>query len=152
MKLAKGSFLREWERIARRFGRKLDAGSLTDAEDYYRFLSVRMTAEEFLLAAEALWATSKWFPTPAAFLTVGAAGEWRKVLGMARDRYSVDEWHTLSTQAKLACEACGGLDGMGQATNIQKLREGWMEAYALEMYSLTADNMLVAGAGDVEIE
>ena len=44
MKLTKTVFLSEWERLARRFNRKLDEASLAEAEDYFRFLSHRMSA------------------------------------------------------------------------------------------------------------
>lgn len=145
MRLSKSVFLMHWQRLARRFGRKLDDGCLAEAEDYYAFLSHRMTAEAYVVAAQTLWATAKWFPRPSEFLTTGAAKEWRLVLAMAQNGWDREVWAGLGDAAKLATESCGGLSGMGATTNVLKLMEAWMASYERETKAVVEDRYLEDG-------
>lgn len=152
MKLTKTVFLSEWERLARRFNRKLDEASLAEAEDYFRFLSHRMSAGDFLTASHTVWATAKWFPRPSDFLTTNAAQEWRVVLSMAQDGYDKDTWGALSQSARHSTEACGGLTGMGASVNVMRLRDAWMDAYEREVQSLVGELFIQEALKEIEEE
>ena len=130
--ISPGLFLEHWKRICRRFDRVFDKGNLADAEDYMAFLGPRMGDEEFGEAAQAVWATAKWFPRPADFLSVRAGHEWRLVLEVSVN-FDRDVWARLTSAAKLATEAVGGTEGIRRAREIVRLRTAWLDAYEREV-------------------
>lgn len=132
MTIPRQLFLEHWKRICRRFGRGFDEGNLADAEDYLVFLDGRLTAEEFVDAARAVWATARWFPRPADFLGVMAGHEWRTVLEVAGN-WDPDAWAELTVAAKLATEAVGGTAGIREARDVPRLRAAWLDAYEREV-------------------
>lgn len=126
------TFLWHWKRICRRFGKKFDQQNLTDAEDYLAFLERRMPTEEFEEAAQAVWATAKWFPRPADFLRVQAGREWRTVLELVA-AWDKPTWAGLTTNARLATEAVGGLTSIGAAKDVGRTMTLWLDAYEREV-------------------
>lgn len=144
MKLTKGVFLSHWERLARRFNRNLDASCLEEANDYYAFLSERISAEDFLLSATAVWATSKWFPRPADFLSYNAGMEWLVVLSLA-DKWDKETWNGLTNAAKVATESIGGLNSIGGSRDIVKIRNAWFESFerAIQTWASSTDGQLL---------
>jgi hypothetical protein len=139
-------FLTHWKRICRRFDRAFDKDTLTETDDYFDFLSARMSTEEFDEAARAVWATSRFFPRPADFLSVQAGHEWRTILEMAT-AFDRDAWAQLSTAAKLATEALGGTEAIRGSRELVRLRAAWFDAYEREVQAESAlDRQEIPGA------
>jgi hypothetical protein len=130
-------FTEAWAHLCDRFGREPDP---RQAHSYLKFLDESgMDTPAFLVAARTIWATAKWFPRPADFLLVGAAGEWSTVLG-AVSAYNppeagwVEHWRALSPRALAACNALGGIAGMRAIydRDVLRLKAGWEQAYEQE--------------------
>jgi hypothetical protein len=126
-----------WRHLLTRFGKTYDAGQ---AAAYLDYLSPEMDTDTFKAAARSLWATAKWFPRPADFLLVRAAGEWRTVIdcmaGCAHPDFAAMQkpdgaWWRLSDRARDACVALGGIPGMKLANerNSLALKTAWEKAY-----------------------
>jgi hypothetical protein len=133
-------FTKAFRLICSRFGREFVT---EQAGAYLRFLNDttdtgddRRDTEAFLAAARAVWATSKFFPRPADFLTVLAGGEWTVVLELIekarrREAWS-DEWRGQLTQrGRDACLKLGGVPGMVAMVDRDLIRTkaAWEEAY-----------------------
>ena len=139
-------FLTHWKRICRRFDRVFDAENVSESGDYLDFLSARMSTEDFDEAARSVWATARFFPRPADFLSVQAGHEWRTVLEMATN-FDRETWGQLTTAAKLATEAVGGTDGIRASRELVKLRAAWLDAYEREVQAESAvDRQEIPGA------
>ena len=138
------TFVDHWERICRRFRRPFDEMNMQDAEDYFAFLNEHMEQDEFVGAAQAVWATAKWFPRPSDFLAVRAGMEWRKVLEMVQ-RFDNATWRGLSQAARLATEAVGGTTGIAGATNVVRIRQAWLESYERELEAKSLERLPPSG-------
>jgi len=130
-------FLTHWKRICRRFDRAFDRDTLTETDDYFEFLSARMSTEDFDEAARAVWATARFFPRPADFLSVQAGHEWRTVLEFSSD-FDRDVWAQLTVAAKLATEAIGGTAVVRGSRDLVRLRTAWLDAYEREVQAESA--------------
>jgi len=142
------AFIRAWRHLCTRFGRKVDAD---EAAEYLDFLDGQLDTDSFLAAARVLWATAKWFPRPADFVLVGAAGEWRLVLE-AVDRYAPPDtawlkpWGALSDRSREACQQLGGLAAMRAVyeRDVLRLKAAWEAAYEQEVGLEAAATLLPA--------
>ena len=82
---------------------------------YYRFLSPRLTTEEFHEAAMAVWSSAEFFPPPVKFLEVRSGREWDRVVALIQ-RYTpphvpagwVEQWNEISEDARKAVARLGG--------------------------------------------
>ena len=82
---------------------------------YYRFLSPKLTTEEFHEAAMAVWSSAEFFPPPVAFLEARASREWDRIVRLI-ERYTpphvpdgwVAEWRELSEETRRAVKRLGG--------------------------------------------
>ena len=82
---------------------------------YFRFLSPRLTTEEFHEAAMAVWSSAEFFPPPVKFLEARSGREWDKVVSLlgeytpphVRDGWH-EEWLGLSEEARQAVGRLGG--------------------------------------------
>lgn len=128
MRLSKTVFLAQWEGLCDRFNRKIQ-DTTSDARRYYDFLAAQMTAEEFVQACRDVWLRAKFFPRPADFLQSRAEREWDAVLDMTTVRFDKQTWDGLSETARVATRKLGGLEGIGQASDLIRARAAWLEAY-----------------------
>lgn len=126
-------FAKVWASLCARFGRENDA---RQAAAYLEYLDGQLSTEELQVAGRALWATSRFFPRPADFLLVGAAGEWRLVLECMEGHRGPDwpwskVWPRLGQRAKDACNALGGVGALRAAFERDPIRtkEAWEAAY-----------------------
>lgn len=133
----KAEFKTAWRRLLVRFG-KAEVNA-DQAMMYYHYLSELMTTEEFLRACQAVWATAKWFPRPADFLTVAAGSEWPRVISCMEAHHPPDfgwaeMWKELSPRTRAACLRLGGIASMKEQANrgMVKLREAFLAAYEEE--------------------
>ena len=82
---------------------------------YYRFLSPRLTTEEFHEAAMSVWSSAEFFPPPVKFLEARSAREWDQVVTLIQ-RYTpphvpagwLEAWEALSEDARKAVGRLGG--------------------------------------------
>ncbi len=82
---------------------------------YYRFLSPRLTTEEFHQAAMSVWSSAEFFPPPVAFLEARSGREWERVVSLLTaftpphvpERWT-ERWQELSEEARLAVGRLGG--------------------------------------------
>ena len=82
---------------------------------YYRFLSPRLTTQEFHEAAMSVWSSAEFFPPPVKFLEARSAREWDRVVTLIQ-RYTpphvpadwLGEWESLSEDARKAVARLGG--------------------------------------------
>ncbi len=132
----KDAFKAAWRRLATRFGQPVD---VDQAAMYHQYLSELMDTEEFLGACQAVWATARWFPRPADFLTVRAGQEWPLVLECAAGYHPPDwpwtePWKRLSPRGRAACQRLGGMEAIREqlARSAIKLREAYLAAYEEE--------------------
>ena len=82
---------------------------------YYRFLSPRLTTEEFHEAAMSVWSSAEFFPPPVKFLETRSAREWDKVVTLLREYTPPhvragwhEAWLALSEEARQAVGRLGG--------------------------------------------
>jgi hypothetical protein len=136
----KEAFKQAWRRLAVRFRHEIgDASGPASADSaamYHEYLSELMDTEAFLAAAQAIWATAKWFPRPADFLTVSAAAEWPLVLQAASEYRPPDAtwhqtWQRLTPRTQDVVRRLGGIDAVRaqMERSTLKLREAYLAAY-----------------------
>lgn len=125
-----------WKYLLTRFNKEWDQAQ---AKAYYDYLSELMDTEDFLVSCRAVWATAKWFPRPADFLTVRAGSEWPLVLKAAEEYRPPDAswfetWKQLSPRAQAAVKRLGGIDHVRDqlGRSSLKLREAFLAAYEEE--------------------
>lgn len=126
-------FKNTWAHLCERFRRPNDT---KQSAAYYVFLNEQMDTGEFLKAARAIWATSKYFPRPADFLLVSAGNDWRHLLA-AIEECKPPEWSwkkhydQLSDRARSACEQLGGIHAMRTVfdKDVLRLKSAWERAY-----------------------
>lgn len=132
----KDTFKAAWRRLCVRFGQAVDADQ---AAMYHQYLTELMDTDEFLVSCRAIWASAKWFPRPADFLSVRAGLDWPLVLECAEgyappDWRWVEPWKRMSPRGQAACQRLGGMtaihDQMGRS--VLKLREAFLVAYEEE--------------------
>ena len=82
---------------------------------YYRFLSPRLTTQEFHEAAMSVWSSAEFFPPPVKFLEARSAREWDRVVDLIRTytpphvpEHWVEDWEALSGDARRAVGRLGG--------------------------------------------
>lgn len=82
---------------------------------YYRFLSPRLTTEEFHEVAMSVWSSAEFFPPPVRFLEARSGREWDRVVELVRDYTPPnvragwsDDWQALSEESRLAVQRLGG--------------------------------------------
>lgn len=136
-------FAREWKSLLVRFGRKVDDANKEQGRRFYVFLSPQMDTETFLAAARSVWATSRFFPRPADFLTSRSTEVWAEVVKLLRGysppvwggAYSASEWwdawRALPPAAQEAADALGDVEQLQRLLNTQsmRLREQWERSY-----------------------
>lgn len=129
------TFAQAFNRLRRRFNLPPDD---EQAADYFAYLSASLSLDEMLRAMQALWATREFFPKPADFVLVYAAGEWRAVQACMTEwdegkqwRGSLVLWPALSSRARAACLALGGVPAMKLQTDQIRLKASWDKEYAL---------------------
>lgn len=132
----KDEFKAAWRNLLVRFGKEVN---VDQAAMYYDYLSATMDTAEFLPACHAIWATAKWFPRPADFLTVRAGQEWPLVLSAAEayrppDAAWVPLFRALSPRSQAAIRRLGGIDAVRaqMERSVVKLRESFLAAYEEE--------------------
>lgn len=145
----RNEFQSAWAMLCERFGKTYEGNQ---AAAYYRYLNDQMDTEGFVRAARALWATARWFPRPADFLLVGAAGEWALVLAAA-EAYTPpawewsQHWQRMTERGREACRAIGGMTTIRALweRDVTKLKAEWERAFeqsmAAEVLSLPAPNL-----------
>jgi hypothetical protein len=129
-------FKRAWTAIVDRFGKEFNPKI---AAAYYEFLSPQMDTETFLAAARTVWASAKWFPRPADFLTAGVGDEWRRVdvwmdpslTAVERD----EKWRALSARTRETVKRLGGLDAMRGVKDVLRLKSAFEQTYEQAMAS-----------------
>lgn len=126
-------FRSTWAHLCTRFGRDNDP---QQAAAYFEYLTEQLDTEEFLRAARAIWATARWFPRPADFLTVGATGDWQLVLDAAAaynppDASWFEHWKKLSPRGVAAAKQLGGITAMRSIydRDVLRLRTAFLEAF-----------------------
>ncbi len=145
----KAVFVEEWKALLVRFGRKVDDANTEQGRRFYAFLSPLMDTETFTSAARSVWATSRFFPRPADFLTTQATEVWAEMSALLRaynppiwgERYSATEWW--QAWRALPDAATDAADALGTAEQLQKLlhshsmklREQWERLY--EQHTVT---------------
>lgn len=147
-------FLKAWQAIEERFGRTPDPKM---AAMYLAFLTEQMETAEFLAAARTIWATAKFWPRPADFLTLGPAGEWpivvRCIDGFRAPDWpwvkpgpdgELSPWHSLSERSRAACRQMGGMDVLKATYERDPIRAKTEWERALEQ--TTADAVLQLAA------
>ena len=128
----KDEFKQAWRRLCHRFGKEVNPQV---AAAYYEFLNEALETGVFLSAAQVIWATAKWFPRPADFLTVGIGGEWDLVQRCMELADKKQAWHVdyalLSDRGRAACKALGGIHEMIPVRNKDtiRLKMAWEQAY-----------------------
>jgi hypothetical protein len=129
----RSAFKQAWGHICARFGREHDP---KQAAAYFEYLSEQMETEEFLASARAIWATAKWFPRPADFLTVVVTDEWLKVLACVEDYNPphgkwYEKWREFEPRTRSACDQLGGIAGMKAVAekDVIRLKAAWEQAY-----------------------
>lgn len=127
------AFKAGWYGILLRFGVEFHKDQ---AAAYYEYLSPQMETGDFLQAAQAIWATAKWFPRPVDFVLIGTAGEWSDVLKVAElyrppDAGWVVYWGSLSKRSQDACRNLGGLTVVRRLYERDpiKLKQEWEKAF-----------------------
>lgn len=136
----KEAFKQAWRRLAVRFRQEVgDPKSQANADAaamYYEYLSALMDTEAFLQACHAIWATARWFPRPADFLTVRAGEDWPLVLDAAAkyrppDTAWLEPFQALSERGRAAVKRMGGIDAVRaqMERSVAKLREEYHAAY-----------------------
>ncbi len=82
---------------------------------YYRFLSPRLTTEEFHEAAMSVWSSAEFFPPPVKFLEARCGREYDRVMRLL-DEFTpphvpegwAESWKALSEETKKAVARLGG--------------------------------------------
>lgn len=122
-----------WAHLCARFNRAPDP---QQAVAYHDYLTELMDTEEFLAAARAVWATSRFFPRPADFLTVGAGGDWGRLLAAAAAyRQGSAEWlrpwNELSPRGRAAAAKLGDITTIRAIydRDVVRLRAAFLAAY-----------------------
>lgn len=148
------SFGLAWTHLEERFGRERNEAMRLM---YYDFLTPQMDTDAFLAAARVVWASFKWWPRPADFLTVAAQCEWPLVVKCVEGFRPPDwpwttdapdgtpaPWKQLSGRARGAVKHMGGMDVLKAAYERDPLRakDAWEKA--LEQH--TADGVLQLAA------
>lgn len=125
------TFAEEWSVLEDRFGEEY-----SDAVQrrYFEYLTERMETEEFVEASRELFATRRFFPSPADFTEVAGPSEearayeqWRKVLREVESRDRTD----LEEAAREAIRVLGGMRAIRNAvrSEIPFLRKEFLEVY-----------------------
>jgi hypothetical protein len=133
MPITNDVFEEGWRKLLERFGKPYSA---RQAADYLEFLNdCGMSDGAFKAATRQVWATAKWFPRPADFLTVGIGGEWETVLRCMELADKKQAWHVdfalLTDRGRAACKALGGIHEMIPVRNKDtiRLKTAWEQAY-----------------------
>lgn len=136
-------FAEEWKALLVRFGRKVDEANKDQGKRFYVFLSPQMDTAAFVAASRAVWATSRFFPRPADFLTCGSGAVWSSLVGLLREyrppawggAYTAiewwDAWRSLPAAATDAAESLGHVEQLQRLAETQsmKFREQWERLY-----------------------
>jgi hypothetical protein len=142
------SFALAWKHLEERFGKERNEAMRLM---YYDFLAAQMDTDAFMGAARTIWATFKWWPRPADFLTLAAAGEWPLVVKCV-EGYRPPDWPWMETRKQLSERAWGGVRQMGGIDALKaayerdplRAKEAWEKA----LEQSTADAVLqLAAAG-----
>jgi hypothetical protein len=148
--LSLAEFRTEWNRLETRFGRDHNEETL---DAYYEFLAPLMDTAAFLAAAHTVWATFKWWPRPADFLTLAAQGEWPLVVQCVEGYRPPDwpwttdapdgtiaPWKRLSERSRGAVKQMGGIDAVKAAYERDPIRA--KDAWEKALEQATADEVL----------
>lgn len=121
---------------------------------YYRFLSPRLTDDEFMEAAQHVWSDATFFPPPMAFLKARTGREWDKVSALISEYTPpivkegwLEAWEALSEESRLAIKRLGGvLAFRDKAYNRDPVRayETFIKAYTIALQD-TATRLLEDG-------
>lgn len=127
-------FFEVWGHLCKRFGRDADP---VQGAAYFEYLTEVMDTEAFVVAARALWASARFFPSPAEFLTVQAAAEWPLVQECVKECHPPEwkwseAWKGLSPRAQQACRNLGGVHTMRitYERDPLKLKTAWESEFA----------------------
>lgn len=129
------AFAAAWQMLHERFPRAPE-----HFESYHAWLDERMDTDAFVLAAEHLWATARFFPRPIDFLLVEAEREWKAVLAALHRSNAHPDFQAskalleIGGKARSAVYALGGIEGAQNALQRDPVRfkAAWLEAYEAE--------------------
>lgn len=129
-------FAATWDRLCRRFGRKVDPDELSDYLDYLD--ASGLTTEEFVAAADAAWATREFFPRPADFLAGESLTGWRALCELAStNQYEPEKIKAarakVPARAWKALQAIGGTDMIREARDLSYVRREYLHAYEAQV-------------------
>lgn len=121
---------------------------------YYRFLSPRLTTDEFHEAAMSVWSSAEFFPPPVKFLEARSGREWDQVVTLIQ-RYTpphvpsgwVEDWEALSEDARTAVARLGGPLAFKDQTynrNPAKAYELFTREYNTALRDAAAEEMVAA--------
>lgn len=143
------AFAGAWKRLCRRFNRPVEADELAE---WYAYLSPRLETEEFLAAAQKLWASREFFPRPDDFLKAvrpsqeaEAASQWELCLQVMAGERGVLERMTPAGQKTVAL--LGGPRALGQTPvdEVHFRRREFLERYPNALESSRREGRVTLG-------
>lgn len=139
------------EAISERCAKPLGPRQLTM---YYRFLSPRLTTDEFHDAAMSVWSSVEFFPPPVKFLEARSGREWDRVVKLV-ESYTppvmpngwAEAWEALPNESKIAISRLGGMLAFKeQAYNRDAVRayDQFTKAYQIALQDVSKESAGVA--------
>lgn len=137
--IERSAFVEAMRALERRFNHEIHEDDLSR---YHEYLSERMDTDEFLAAVDNIWATNRFFPRPADFLTIQIEDAWRRLkeaasigikrhANMTADGEPVRWTDPLTPRGIQAIRDLGGIESVQELLNFNamKLKAEWRQVY-----------------------